>query len=509
MSELEIQRRQEYKRNRKKWMLVQIIAIIALVAISLGSFVVYHNLDNKQYIEYTENSSIDYMVQYAENDYFEEEWLEKDQSYISSLIKGVSTEFAYDMIFSNSGKADLSYTYQIDAKLEITSKNDGYPYYTVEENLFPEKSALSQGASSVNVCERVFIDYAKYDKIARDFVNTYNLSNASAFLKVTLSVKTKCVGQSFDSNCNGTYTTTLNIPLAEDTFSIFSTQSSPSNEIKSFEYVGLINRTLFMTISIVSAILVVVAILVLIVFLHLTKNDDINYAAKVRKILSAYSSFIQRIDGDFDSAGYQVVMIKTFVEMLGIRDTIQSPVLMYENKDETMTQFFIPTNTKILYTFVIKVDNYDEIYGSPKDLEEEAEEVIEEAVIFDNNVSDEDIAEAMAQPDVKLENIEFIPDDDDDFESADGVEVIGVVWPEKTKQNKVYRYDPNGETLHEGDVVLVPTKDAARQRDVIRKAAVAHANHRVDSEHIKHPLRKIIGVIKRKAEQALTPDIKD
>jgi len=71
MSELEIQRRQEYKRNRKRWTLVQIIAIIALIAISLGTFVVYNNLDSKQYIEYTENSSIDYMVQYAENDYFE------------------------------------------------------------------------------------------------------------------------------------------------------------------------------------------------------------------------------------------------------------------------------------------------------------------------------------------------------------------------------------------------------------------------------------------------------
>ena len=509
MSELEIQRRQEYKRNRKKWMLVQIIAIIVLVAISLGTFVVYHNLDSKQYIEYTENSSIDYMVQYAENDYFDEEWIEKDQSYISSLIKGICAEFAYDMLIDYAEKTDLSYTYQIDEKLEITSKNDGYPYYTLEENILPATSGISQNGSFASVTEQAFIDYVKYDRLATDFITTYNLSNASAVLKVTLSVKTKCAGQSFANNCNGTYTTTLNIPLAEDTFSIFSTQSSPANEIKSFEYVGLINRTLFMTISLVSAILAVLVILALIVFLHLTKNDDINYAANVRRILSSYSSFIQRIDGDFDFTGYQVVKIKTFVEMLGIRDTIQSPVLMYENKDETMTQFFIPTNTKILYTFVIKVDNYDEIYGSPKDLEEEAEEVIEEAVIFDNNVSDEDIAEAMAQPDVKLENIEFIPDDDDDFESADGVEVIGVVWPEKTKQNKVYRYDPNGETLHEGDVVLVPTKDAARQRDVIRKAAVAHANHRVDSELIKHPLRKIIGVIKRKAEQALTPDIKD
>ena len=116
----------------------------------------------------------------------------------------------------------------------------------------------------------------------------------------------------------------------------------------------------------------------------------------------------------------------------------------------------------------------------------------------------------MAQPDVILSEIEYVEDDDADFEVAPedpGVEVVGVVWPERPTRNKVYRYDPNGEELHEGDMVLVPTRDAARGRDVVRKAAVAHANHRVEPEHIKHPLKKIIGVIKRKAEEALTASV--
>ena len=525
MSELEIQKRQEYKRNRKKWTLVHFIAIIALVAIALGSFVVYNNLDSKQYIEYTENSSIDYMVQYAENGFFEEEWIEKDQSYISSLIKGISTEFAYDMLFGEGGKADLSYTYQVDAVLEITSKNNGYPYYTTKENLLPEKVALSQGASSVSICERIFVDYAKYDEFARDFITTYNLSNASAVLKVTLSVKTKCTGQSFANNCNGTYTTTLNIPLAEDTFSIFSTQSAPANELKSFEYVGAVNRKLFMIVAIVAASLAALAVISLVIFLNLTRNEDINYTAKVRKILSTYSSFIQRIDGEFDSTGYQIVMIKTFVEMLGIRDTIQAPILMCENKDETMAQFFIPTNTKILYTFEIKVDNYDEIYGKNENdeivldaLDEEIvidildEEVVDEPIILVDNVDEAALEEALATPDVVLEDIDYKDNDDEEFEGDEdepGVEVIGVVWPEKTKQNTVYRYDPNGEKLTAGDVVLVPSRDAAKNKNIIRKAAVAHGNYKVDPEQIHHPLKKIIGIVKRKAEQALTPDYKN
>ena len=69
------------------------------------------------------------------------------------------------------------------------------------------------------------------------------------------------------------------------------------------------------------------------------------------------------MEGAFDDEGYQVILIKTFNEMLGIRDTIQSPILMTENRDETATRFLIPTHTHLLYVHEIRVDNYDEIYG--------------------------------------------------------------------------------------------------------------------------------------------------
>ena len=114
--------------------------------------------------------------------------------------------------------------------------------------------------------------------------------------------------------------------------------------------------------------------------------------------------------------------------MLYIRDTIQSPILMFENLDQTVTEFVIPTNTKILYTFEIKVDNYDDIYGTPSPI------IIEE-------VPQEELEEALEEPDVDIDDIDY--DEDNDEELDEGVEVVGVVWPEKSAHNKVYRYDPN------------------------------------------------------------------
>ena len=505
MSELEIRRRQEYKENRRKWSLIQLIAIVVLVTLALSTFLLYVRLDQTQYIEYVENSGIDYKVQYKENDFFDDEWIDKNQSYISSLIENISADFKYSMDIASSNM-DIQYEYWIDAKLLINSKNGGTSYYTVEDHILGMKSVLSKNKSKINIKETVAIDYVKYNEIARSFITTYGLKDATSVLSVTLYVKTECSCEGFSNNCTNSYSSTLNIPMAEDTFSISSTQSSPANTVKSFEYQGLVNRTVFLVIAIVCASLALLVAVGLVVFLHLTRNEDITYASRVRKILSAYGSFIQRAAGEFDCDGYQIVMIKTFTEMLGIRDTIQSPVLMFENKDETMTRFFIPTNTKILYVFEIKVDNYDDIYNKVEEIVVE-EPVVEEPVILEE-VDADDLAEAMAQPDVVLEDIEFIPDDDDQFEVAPedpGIEVIGVVWPEKAKKNKVYRYDPNGETVTEGDMVLVPTMDYHQGREVIRKVAVAHGNHRVDPEHIKFPLKKIIAVIRRSVANSLTP----
>ncbi|MBQ9781787.1 MAG: hypothetical protein IJW26_01220, partial [Clostridia bacterium] len=77
-----------------------------------------------------------------------------------------------------------------------------------------------------------------------------------------------------------------------------------------------------------------------------------------------YRSYIQQITVPIDKEGKQVLTVSSFQELLEIRDTIQKPVLMYENDDKTLTEFLIPTDTAIIYAYEIKVDDYDEIYST-------------------------------------------------------------------------------------------------------------------------------------------------
>lgn len=471
-------------------MLIQLVAIIVLTTLALGSFLVYNRMNRTHYIEYTEGSKIDYQVRYRENSFFEDEWIGANQTYISSLIDEMTAKFSY-CIDTDASDLKFGYRYKIDAKMLVANKDNGVPYYTFEENILPKTETGASSASKLQISEEVAIDYVKYNRMATTFIDTYNLENVSSCtLVVTLDVEILSSSKQLNTQSQSGYSTSVNIPLAVDTFNVHTTSSSPSGEVKVLEYKDVVDRQLFYISSIVALSLDVLLVLTLLFFMQLTKNEDVTYAAKINKILRSYGSFIQRIDGDFCADEYQTVMIKTFTEMLGIRDTIQSPILMSENRDETLTRFLIPTNTKILYTYEIKVDNFDQIYA-----------IIEEPVILAEDIDADELSEALAQPDAILSEIEYIPDDDDQYEVAPeepGVEVIGVVWPERAHKNKVYRYDPNGEQLQEGDVVLVPTTDVAHNRSVIRKAAVAHANHRVDPDHIKKPLKQIIAVIKRK-----------
>ena len=513
MSEAEIKRRQDYKRNRKKWITIQAVALAVVLVIALGSFITYDQMNRTYYIEYTESGSADYKVRYRDNGFFEEEWIGSGQSYVSSLVNGIHTDFSYELNMDTAG-VGFDYTYGITAQLIISDKTTGDHIFDPTDVLLADSTHSVNLTDSITVKEGAFVDFAKYNAEAYKFIEAYGLSNATSMLVVTMHIDVLSSCDEFETNNENSYFISLNIPLLEENFSIHSSSSAPDGESKVLACRGAVNQNLFLYVGIGAASLDAVLAAVLVIFIYITRNEDINYANKVKRILSSYRSFIQQIDGEFDTEGYQLVPIKTFTEMLGIRDTIQSPVLMCENKDETMTQFLIPTNTKLLYVFEIKVDNYDAIYGLTEEqphgtvIEFEDEQGVEEAIIVEEGVELEDIAEAMATPDVILSDVDYVEDDDVDYEGteeAPGIEVVGVVWPERTKKNKVYRYDPNGEQLAEGDMVLVPTRDAARDREVIRKAAIAHANHTIDPETHPHALKRIIGVIKRRAEIILAP----
>lgn len=802
MSEAEKIKRLNYKRSRRRWIIFQAIIISLLLLAVIASSAVYYRLNRTYYIGYNESGSADYKVQYIESEEYGD-WIEDGQSYISALVSQFLVQFDYELNM-DAENVDYEYSYKVGAQLMITDRNNKLPIYAPIDDIVEEKSFTQSSNKKLAISENVFVDFAKYNRKAQDFISFYGLTDVTSSLIVKMSVNVIGDCEEFEENSKNSYFVALNIPLTQTTFNVSVTESAPSDS-KVLARESSINQNIFAIIAKSAGFADILLIAILIIFIYSTRNEDINYTIKVKKIVSAYKSFIQKINNRFDEAGYQLLMVSSFNEMLDIRDTIQSPILMNENEDMTLTRFYIPTNTKILYVFEIKVDNYDELYGlsataedavKAEDTDESAESateetaeadvteaaviedavevviaeetaaeavvagetvaeevtetVVDEETVAEDVVAEEAVAEAvvaeeavaeegsapvlvldssetslpeppiaitadddavrlvngvvvhiryrtsfmsrliqseasvqdyytvlknyllsykgikartswnfesfnkgrlqcaklnvkgntllvylalspseynankyyftdvsdkpklnvvpmmlkikseralkyafelidevmnkngieksatvpeldyrmpyettealvdkgyvkvilpdgitvdentliekininellkfmkqssgskasiddvmeqaMSEPDVELSEIDYVDVIDEVYEETEekpGVDVISVVWPEKAHKNKVYRYDPNGHTVEDGDEVLVPTKDASKNREVIRKAAVAHGNHKIDPDTLQHPLKKIICVVRRRVEKASTED---
>ena len=94
-------------------------------------------------------------------------------------------------------------------------------------------------------------------------------------------------------------------------------------------------------------------------YIKRTRTAKTVYERELKKILNNYRSYIQKINSKFDLRGYQSLKVDNFTDMLEIRDTTNQPILMVENDSKSSAYFIIPTNTKLLYIYNIRVSDYE------------------------------------------------------------------------------------------------------------------------------------------------------
>ncbi len=360
MSEVEKKKRYDYKQNRKKWIMIQTIAVLLAAVLAFAMFITYSRLNKTYYINYTENGLADYTVGLKTNQFITDPELESGGGYVSAMIKDVTANFQYCMQME-AQNVNFEHSHSIEARVEVVDSHSDAILYQPSEILL-DKAATVQSGDSVKIQEEVTVDFAKYALMAQKFIDTYGLTNTESRLVLTMKVHIEGKSGEFEANAENSHWTAVVVPLCEKTICIETLSSAAPNTTHTLACKRDVNPNVFKIIAIVCAVLAVLGGCGLTVYVFSTRNDDINYQIKVKRLLNAYRSYIQVITNSFDSSGYQLLRVGSFNEMLGIRDTIQSPILMNENEDKTRTLFLIPTQTKVLYVFEIKVDDYDKLY---------------------------------------------------------------------------------------------------------------------------------------------------
>ena len=204
----------------------------------------------------------------------------------------------------------------------------------------------------MEIAEKVTIDYNEYNEKINKFINVYKLDNTTSTLNLEMYVYVinKYDGEQINRDSK---VMTLNIPLTTKTVDI----SIDSNVIKDegnilskkSEYDNL---TYMLGIGFVLLVIGVAIFIKFIKYVLETRSAEKMYEQELKRILFNYKSYIQKINNEIDYNNYKIIQINTFNEILEMRDTMQSPILMYTEENEDRTKFMIMKDG-ILYLNVL------------------------------------------------------------------------------------------------------------------------------------------------------------
>ena len=202
--------------------------------------------------------------------------------------------------------------------------------------------------------EEVTIDYNRYNDLINNFINIYEVGNIDSNLTVSMYVDVVGSCGNFQNNSKNESVMTLTIPLTTSTMAIDIKNDlidTNNNEIICEEKSKI--NLIFLALAVISFITTVLLIADFVLYIKKTRSAKTKYEKEIKKILNNYRQYIQKVDNTVNFKNYQEINVSTFTDLLEIRDTVQEPILMIEEKKNT--KFIIPTNN-ILYIYIVKIE---------------------------------------------------------------------------------------------------------------------------------------------------------
>ena len=341
------------KAKRKKYYLKKIILVLLFtlfVAASLLCFKKSIVVQKEQNVSYKESGTPNYKIYLKENDYYKQDYLDKDMSYIANLIDYVSIDYNYKFI--SDTELTGNYYYKLVADLEIRNpKNNSLFYKEIfelsEEKLFPIKDE-----KEYIINENIDINYDHYNAIANNFEASYGVDTESN-LTVSMELHRRIDGTSVsNSEINSDDKISLIIPLSEKTINLKTKpiEMKTKNVVLSFnnykieDVKYLVFALLFLGFALVTFICIVKRTMSL-------KAKESSYDKMLRKILRQYDRLIVNVTTMPNFINGNTVEVNSFYELLDAKDNIHNAIFYYEVIPHEKCYFYIKSDDNfIVYT---------------------------------------------------------------------------------------------------------------------------------------------------------------
>lgn len=328
----------------KTRLLISLMTVLLLSVITIILTNLTLNLSNMNRINYREKSNIDYKVYLKENNFYENEYLEKDKVYVASLIDKILIDFKYD--FDIEKENDLAFKYDVIAKLSINDETTGSNYYEKEYELISLKQVKINNQKQFNLKEQIDINYSYYNLLANTFRQQYGIDTLS-----NLNVYLRVYKEEDNSNFSTMY---VKIPLSEKSVNIeldYQDINNSSYLIKTennyIKYITLILSILFFT------VLLAINLLKFIRLLLLMRDKKTPYDKYIDKILNEYDRLIVESKTEPDLKNSNIIKMPKFSELLDVRDNLKLPIMYYVVVKHHKSYFYIKNN-KDIYLLINK-----------------------------------------------------------------------------------------------------------------------------------------------------------
>lgn len=336
----------------------QIILMVFTLILSLGMIYYALNNTNKESISYTQNGNVDYKVCLKENNFYSQNCLDKNMSYVSSLIKNVGLTFNYDL--NTSEQLNVKTEYEVTAKLVISNAENTSKYF---EQKYILQDKTSEGISQINneykISKNIDIDYDYYNTIASTFKSQYGVETNS-YIEVSFQVF-HTNKEIEDIRVPSPSPVILNIPLSQKSININMTASGVNKqETQNIESsIFTLNNIICLFIGIIALIICLISSLKIAKMLTLIKEKKNSYDKFIEKILREYDRLIVETSTLPKFNNYFLTKVNSFGELIDVRDNLRLPIMYYEVAKHQKCHLYIIDN-KNLYLLTVKAVDMEE-----------------------------------------------------------------------------------------------------------------------------------------------------
>lgn len=329
-------------KNIKKDLLIGISLTILSVVIILCSF----EKPPMEGFGYSVNKKANYKVGVKENNFFNNEYIEMNQTYISSVVDKLLIDFNYE--FKGNNKENIDYTYDVIAIMNVRYNNTKESLWTEENTIIEKKEIKLEQENKFNINESIEVDYNAYNNKAKQFKANFNIPVKST-LEVILTVN-----KSIDSEekIEQVDTISLKMDLNEDVFKIEEKVTGLSTYKQIID--GKETNIFLLIIGLVIFIPSICITIKKLMKISGLKQDTGTYVKAMKKILKNYGDIVAEIVRPVElNKDTQIIDVKNFDQLLDVEEELRMPILFYE-VERGKEGCFIIINNNVAYRYILK-----------------------------------------------------------------------------------------------------------------------------------------------------------